>query len=84
MICLNCSRWQCHFLFIFQLKNDIHNDVPACTLMYFGFTTDSTRYGTPDNNNNLPPVSPQFQFWESCQTTRAATLTDQIIQDSLP
>lgn len=43
----------------------------TCTLMYFGFMTDSTRYGTPDNNNNLPPVSPQFQIWESCQTTTA-------------
>lgn len=57
---------------------------PACTLIYFGFMTDSTRYGTSDNNNNLPPVSPQFQIREGCQTTTAATLTDQIIQDSLP
>lgn len=61
---------------------------PACTLMYFGFVTDSTRYGTPDNNNNLPPTHPCLLnsrfFWESCQAATATTLTDQIIQDSVP
>lgn len=67
----------------FLIKNDIQNDLCTCTLMYLGSMTDSTRYGTPDNNNNLPMCLRNSRFGNSAKVQEHQPLTDQITQDSL-